>query len=519
MAEEISKKVGKRLTEKETAALLFFAALLFGIWLRLMPAASAGFPLNDGGMFYSMIRDLRSNGYALPAYTTYNKLNIPFVYSPLPFYLAGGLADLFHLPDLSVLLWLPALVNILTIPAFALLAGELLDSQLKTALATLLYALVPLSMDWFLMGGGLTRGLGQLFMILTCWSAIRLFRSKPWALALTIVCGALVILCHPESALLTVTSVSVIWLFSERKRQTLPFTLLAGAGVALVCSPWLVYVLRLHGTEPFLQALQTNGNALFLWAAIFPFNFTQENGLALLAVLGLIGFFVKLTHKEYLLPVWVVLPFFINPRSSSRAAILPLVILASATLLDVILPAMRSAAPSKSRNLAANLFPAYVVIYLLVGGYALDIRMAANHLSENDRQAMEWIKQNTPPTSQFIILSGETQLMRDPVQEWFPALTERRSQTTLQGWEWLAGDKFIHAIEGEQGLITCLQQDMACLKAETQKLGMAFDHVYIKKGAAVSGYYEGRILVETLENSGEYKKIFENSDIIVFGAR
>jgi len=175
MAEKISK-VKKTITEDEIAALLMLAALFFGIWLRLTPASTAGFPLNDGGMFYSMIRDLRSNGYALPAFTSYNNINIPFTYPPLPFYLAGWLADLFRIPDLTVLLWLPALVNILTLPAFALLANTILENRLKTALATLLYTLTPLSMDWFLMGGGLTRGLGQLFLILTCWSACLLFK-------------------------------------------------------------------------------------------------------------------------------------------------------------------------------------------------------------------------------------------------------------------------------------------------------------------------------------------------------
>ena len=143
----------KRLSEKETASLLLLVAFMFGAWLRLMPAATAGFPLNDGGMFYSMIRDLRQNGYAIPFSTTYNNLNIPFAYPPLAFYFAGWLADLFHLQDQVILLWLPAAVNILTLPAFALLANSLLKSPIKAALATLFYTLTPLSMDWFLMGG------------------------------------------------------------------------------------------------------------------------------------------------------------------------------------------------------------------------------------------------------------------------------------------------------------------------------------------------------------------------------
>jgi len=119
--------------------------------------------MNDGGMFFRMIEDLRQNHYSLPAYTTYNNLQIPFAYPPLAFYVAGLLADLSHVSLLKVLLWLPALLNIATIPAFYLLSKAVLENQLKAALATLVYMLMPLSMDWFLMGGGLTRGMDSFF--------------------------------------------------------------------------------------------------------------------------------------------------------------------------------------------------------------------------------------------------------------------------------------------------------------------------------------------------------------------
>jgi len=143
--------------------------------------------------------------------------------------------------------------------------------------------------------------------------------------------------------------------------------------------------------------------------------------------------------------------------------------------------------------------------------------MAANRLGEDDRQAMAWVQQNTPAASSFIILSGETQLMRDPVQEWFPALAERRSQTTLQGWEWLSGEKFNHAIAGNQGLINCLQQDLACLTTQAQKLGMSYDQLYIKKGStSTPGYYSGQALIAELAGTPGYQKIFENKEVVIF---
>jgi hypothetical protein len=514
MAEKISK-VKAPITENELAALLMLIALLFGAWLRLMPASLAGFPLNDGGMFYTMIRDLRQNGYALPAYTTYNQLQIPYAYPPLAFYLAGFLADALRVSDLTVLLWLPAVVNLLTLPAFALLAGSMLESRLKTALATFFYALMPLAMDWFLMGGGLTRGLGQLFLLLTAWGAYRLFATHARKYLLTtILSGALVVLCHPESALLTVTTAAILWLFSSRSRRTIFDALLVGAGVVLLCAPWLFYVLRLHGPEPFLKSLQTSGNSMFLWLSIFPFNFTQETGLALLAALGLIGLFFKLGKKEYLLPAWVVIPFFINPRSSARAAIIPLAMLAAISLLEVILPALQGPPdPQKpSRGLAGKLFAGYILVYLLLNGYGLDLRMTDNRLSEADQQAMAWIRQNTPADSQFIVLTSENQMMRDPIQEWFPALTERNSQTTLQGREWLWGEKFIQAIGTYPGLKTCLGQDLSCLDEQTRKLGLSYDTLYLQKENA-------RGLLNSLKQTAAERIIYENEAVILFTTR
>jgi hypothetical protein len=498
MAEKI-RQVKQPLTADESATLLSLLALLVGVWLRLMPATLADFPLN----------------YILPAFTTYNHLQIPYAYPPLPFYLAGFLADFLRVSDLTILLWLPAVVNILTIPAFALLANSMLESRLKAALATVFYALMPLSMDWFLMGGGLTRGLGQLFLLLTAWGAYRLFSSHARKyLLITIFSGALVILCHPESALLALVSAASLWFFTGRSKQTFFDALLVGAGIIILCSPWLLYVVHLHGLAPFLNAMQTSGNSAFLWLSIFPFNFTQESGLTILAMLGLIGLFAKLGEKEYLLPTWVVLPFLINPRSSARASIIPLSMLAAICLIEIILPALQGNAKtsSNSRKLAGKLFLGYLLIYLVGNGWGLAQKMAENRLGKNDQQAMAWIQKNTPPESQFIVLTSETLPMRDPIQEWFPALTERNSQTTLQGREWLWGEKFIEAISTYQGVKSCLARDLTCLNQEANKLGLTFDYIYLEKE-------NGQGLLSELGRTTNYQLIYENDKIALFAAQ
>ncbi len=77
----------------------------------------AGFPLNDGGMFLVMLRELKSNHFLIPAFTSYNYSNIPFAYPPFGFY-AGAFLNVLGIPDIEILRWLPVIVDVLTIPGF-----------------------------------------------------------------------------------------------------------------------------------------------------------------------------------------------------------------------------------------------------------------------------------------------------------------------------------------------------------------------------------------------------------------
>jgi len=81
-----------------------------GAALRLYTAYQAGFPINDGGLFYKMTRAIQYNNYLLPEYVYYNGLEIPFAYPPFGFYLAGLINDLLGIPLIKVFLWLPAIV-------------------------------------------------------------------------------------------------------------------------------------------------------------------------------------------------------------------------------------------------------------------------------------------------------------------------------------------------------------------------------------------------------------------------
>src|SRR5205814_10438761 len=81
------------------------------IALGAIPRASyilvSDFPLNDGGLFYAMARDIQLHGYRLPDVTSYNNAGIPFGYSPLGFYVAALLDNITPLSLLDCFRLLP----------------------------------------------------------------------------------------------------------------------------------------------------------------------------------------------------------------------------------------------------------------------------------------------------------------------------------------------------------------------------------------------------------------------------
>ena len=143
----------RHVDENEWTWTILGLALLFGIFVRFIPGPLAGLPINDGGMFAVMIRDLKANQFALPVFTSYNHAEIPFAYPPLGLYL-GALFELLGLSEFQMLIWLPAFLTIATVPLFYLLALELLGNRPRAAVATVFFALAPGNYVWYLWAAG-----------------------------------------------------------------------------------------------------------------------------------------------------------------------------------------------------------------------------------------------------------------------------------------------------------------------------------------------------------------------------
>jgi len=502
--------------QPDWATLILSLTLFLGFLVRFFPGFLAGFPLNDGGMFLTMIQDLRENAFRLPAFTTYNQAGIPFAYPPLGFYLAG-LLSLVGIPPLQVLRWLPPLVNFLSIFAFYRLALALLEDRPRAAVASMAFALLPGSFSWQIMGGGLTRSLGMLFILLANHAVYRLFRRGEWKLIFpaALFC-ALAVLSHPEVSLATVVSCALFWLFFGRTwRSTLQAAGVA-IGTLLLTSPWWGSVLSVHGLRPFLTAMHTGA-----YVVINPVLEFLQDGLTFDVWNGVFnllfwpGLLWAIRQRQFFVLAWLILPYFSEPRSAPAFAHFPKSILVAWAILDVLPAAWRrlrqktndlSSLPVfAQRGFTLALFGLMFLWFVESAFWGLLLALLSLR-PPAPQEVMEWERQSTPVDSRFVILSGNVSVMTDPMQEWFPALSGRRCQSTAQGTEWTLADGFFPRLGQLYRLQECSQ--ITCVEQWSQESGLTYSHLLILKKPSLEP------LIHSARQAG-YRLLFENEAAMV----
>ena len=539
----------KPIRRKELADLILLLAIFIGTFMRFNPTLLAGFAINDGGMFAVMVDDLKVSNYFLPKFTTYNHLNIPFAYPFLGFYLGRAAADLFGLSAVQAVRWVPAFFASLSIPAFYFLALRLLKDKYYAAISTLFFALMPRALSWFVMGGGLTRSPGQFFMLLTLATLIRLYEENRrtdifWAGLF----GGLAVMSHPEAAVHTFVSAIFLWIMLSRSRAAFINSLVVGMIVLLVSAPWWATVIHYHGVEPLLKGAATGQKALAVFHLLF-FVFTEEPYATIIAMLGLIGIADRLTRRDYLLPLWMVIPFFVEGRSAAGPAAIPLAMLAAIGLVDVVFGALstlrgRSEATKiealvekahittekvvrsdvqqsdQLSSIERNVF-IYLLLYLIFSTYQFGFQLSNATLYPPDQEAMNWVRENTPAESRFLVLTGTTSVSCDSVLEWFPALTGRQSLYTVQGTEWIQGANFNIYVRSTYPVQECLASgDASCLDKAVSR--SQYDYVYVSKILRVNNCSPLDIprafpyFLERMGADSGFDAVYESEDVIIY---
>ena len=385
------------------------------------------------------------------------------------------------------------------------------------------------------MGGGLTRALGALFAILVIYFAIRMFQEKSdKMLAGTILMGALTIYSHPEWALQAATAGILVWWYFGRSKAGTIRALEAALGIIVLTAAWWAIVAARHGMGIFLMASQTPQGRLLFWWPLASMSFSGATNI-LVVGLGLIAIFICLKNKEYFLPVWVVACFLIDLRSAGHVIPIPMALLATITLSDLIFPWFLAPKPTPagtgvapdwtvalSNRLCQSLL-AYLFIAMLIGSFSSVSNLAGfNTLQVQERHAMDWVRANTPTDSRFVVIGWVDSPWVSPLTEWFPALTGRYSMTTVQGREWLSGNQNITPwINTFEDIQSCVYQTISCLEEWSGSHDEPFNYIYISlhdpNGA--SNAIRLNSLYLSLSTSPNYELVFNEATVKIYRLR
>jgi hypothetical protein len=503
-----------RLSSNEWSVFLLSAALLFGMISRFLPGLQAGFPLNDGGMFLSMIRDLNASQYALPVATSYNAWDIPYAYPPFGFYFVRLLSDVLGVSEIAALLWLPALANTFSIFAFYLLSSAILESRKVGALAAVFYALTPGASAWFIMGGGLTRSFGSLFMLLSLYWVLRLFRNGGrLELVSSVVFCSLTVLSHPEVGIHTAAGCVLLWLFYGRTRRTALQALIVGLLTLLFSAPWWGTVHSQHGWAPFLSAITTGYLKTPFWRAFIDALIENQTYIPLLIFIRVAGFVWGVWKRNYFLVLWTIIPFIVESRSAPSIVFYPFCVLMALAFAEA-LPALVDYLGKRDGKLEfnerkwVNISLLLIIIYLFVESSLYGFRLVNTTLTGEEREAMAWIQKNTPSGSRFLSITGIQSPEIDPFIEWFPVLTERRNQTTIQGLEWTLGEQFYERYDDLAEVQACGTED--CILNWSSRTGLDYDYLVIKETGADQN------LINSMDHSDKYKLLYSTGTVGVY---
>ncbi len=510
-------------------------AVVLGLGIRLYYVLQADFPLNDGGLFYAMARDIQAAGYALPEFTSYNSESLPFAYPPLFIYVLAILDDLTPLSAFGILLVVPVVVNLATIPAFYYLARMFVPSRVGVAVAVVVFATMQNGFEWHIMGGGITRAPALLFALIAIASAYQAYRVEGWKHPiLAAVFASLALLSHPD--LFVVVAVALLFVVYGRSREGVLKTVVIAGGVALLTAPWWESVIVRHGVDTLLatggsRTEQGWTDAVIPWRDFLVFPFTKQPLLNWPAVFAVLGMGAALASAQLFLPLWLIAEVLAEPHQAPNFVHVPVALLVGVAVGLVIAPAWRQLTSTRVAGDGVGPFDPDSPsprsrgerIYRwggagLLAGYLLLVTMFTalnepgqlDHLEPLDREQrtlMEWVDTNTPPGSAFLVVSG-LPWWGDRTSEWFPALTHGHNLFTPQGTEWL-GDTFTQRIDGHVSLQECASAGAGCLDSVAREHEVRFDYVYVVASECCTP------LIDSIRNSPEYEVVHESAAGIV----
>lgn len=442
-----------------TGTMLLAAVLAAAVVFRLWLMAVTEFPINDGALFYEFVRETSVSFPGLPVRVDYNGLSLPFAYPPLSFWI-GALLTRIGFDALAVVHILPILMNIVYVLLIALLLLRSGRTRLFAALTLFFFCMRLRSFEWLVMGGGLSRGLGSIFLIAALLAVTvpgpgRKPELPHWRMALggAFVAGA--ILSHLEWGVLAAASLVASRALGARSISAfvLQSTIAGVTAIALVL-PWFLFMLQTHGLEPFLAASGTSSWDIL--ASILTLVELLRPALANPFIL--LGGFVLLFRRDLFWFAFTLLCVFLTPRHAATPLALPLSIFAAQGVLTAWGIVERFV---PRRIFAAGALACAIALIATVNAYRQYKQTDGQFrpLPREVRAGMDWVRENHSGARVAVLTTADWYY--DGSAEWFPTLAQARSTTTVQGREWLPNQAF----ERTRTLGSDLKQSGSCTEA------------------------------------------------------
>ena len=446
----LAARQATRLAFQHRADLALLLACVAGVVaIRVQLLGSTDFPVNDGALFLAFVQAIVPVFPGIPQTVEFSGLTLPFAYPPLSFWLSAAAVRLGADP-LQIVHQVPILMNIGYVMLFALLLRRTGHSRLFTAVAVLVFGSTFLAYEWLVMGGGLSRGLGSLLLLLTLLIMLPPAAGKhlAWPTSRLVAAGLCVgasVLAHLEWGILSGFSALVCLLLARPRAATLGRALLVlGGTAALVVLPWFWTVYTAHGIEPFVAASRTGSLQRVDGVGGVGSGVSKVvQSFSVLLPFMLLGGVCALRTRDRFWLLFLVAALLLTPRGGRTPAMLALgVLTASGLLTSFVL--LRQWASARRRH-------SVLVAAALVGCVLLGVR-TADGLRRNElfavlppelRAAMEWVARHHPG-GRFAVLN-EAPWYYNAAAEWFPLLAQAVNTTTVQGREWLPGHDFRRA--------------------------------------------------------------------------
>lgn len=495
--------------------LIFFLGVVLRCYIPFVDGAPF---VHDGGLHLVLAQELVANNFVPPHFTSYNFLNIPYVYPPLSTYLTAGLHVIFDIPIEAILRYVPALISCLVLWASFRFLGVLNLSRLEYSVAILTAATLPYTFFQLIKGGGISRGLGALFAFLAmreiCLLLDKAKQSRhrirnPELLPLGVTFG-LTCLSHPEWAL-AVLLFMLSAVLVARNRQLI-FHFLASSAVAVVVSlPWAVIVLSRHGLDPILNAAFGSGESLG-FASLISLRLFPGVYHPLLVSLAYLGFAAAMFKRRYLFPLVFIIGAVFQTRGHNYTSALPLAVLIAYGFSFLIGAAQGALAKDDGGDDRTQIDRVVRIAFALLSALSIAdsshvfAPTTAMRLRPAELQAFEWIRENTPASARFVILHGSPWWL-DYLNEVFPAFAKRQSLTTCQGTEWLPDEAFSKCKALLDGLSSFHQGEGAEVLRSTLE-NVSPDYILVVKTQV-----NPKLLASII--SGMIEFVFENEGIVI----